>query len=118
MSAFDFLYASHDRPIRSLGAHYKPPATFRHGEDELVAEIEKPENGDGYHVRVYECRMPARFYKVVALAGKNSTNEERAGFSLTTGSGDESADLAGRIALALAQGMLSLHVAHVPEAGS
>jgi hypothetical protein len=104
----DFLYTIHDRPIVALGRRYKPPARFRHGVAELVAELPKQPNSDGYHVRVYESRLPARFYKVVALPSKNSCGEPRPGFTLSTGS--SMTDLVGALTLAVNDGMLDIEV--------
>jgi hypothetical protein len=105
---FGFLYQDDGRGISNIGNNYKPPKTFRHGEWELVADMKKdPENGDGQSVKIFECRMPARFYKIEAGSDVNSVGKKNTPFALSTGSGMEI--LAGEIAKAITQGMLGIH---------
>lgn len=110
MDALDFLYEpTAKRGMLNLGREYQPPEKFRHGEWELVAEMKKdPEDGDGQSVRVFECRMPARFFKLEAAADANSCGEEQQPFVVTTGSGDEMGHLIGELAKAITQGMLGI----------
>lgn len=110
---FGFLYEPRaDDPLRSeLAKHrlaqcYKPPKKFEHGKDTLVVSIPKVENGDGHPVEIWECRMPATFYRVRVLPSKNSCNEAKPGFELSTGSGEEMGRLSVNIALAVSEGML------------
>lgn len=81
---------------------------------ELVADMAKdPEDGDGQSVKVFECRMPARFFKLEAAAGANSCGEEKQPFVITTGSGDEMGHLIGLLAKAITQGMLGIKTPNV-----
>lgn len=108
-----FLYApSSDRDnalASELGERYKPPERFKHGEWTLVATI-AAENEDGLAVEVYECRVPAEFYRIVALP-----SADKSGFSLGTGSGAGVDELVARMALAIADGTLGLDDAEEPD---
>lgn len=98
--------------------YYKPPRTFRHGEWELVATI--PKNGnDGQPVEIWECRLPARFFRLVALPasytykidkrrgpGKRTVTVHRKPGVLSTGSGDERGQLMVDLALEISEGMV------------
>jgi hypothetical protein len=109
---FDFLYEESKRDRESfacLGLLLNPPNRFRHSKWELIAEIpKKPLNGDGQPVKLYEMRLPARFFKLEAVNSATSTGKVKNGFTLTTGSGDEMAKLVGEIALAVSEGMIGL----------
>lgn len=85
-----------------LGAAYRPPLAFAHGDWTLVAAL--PALADGYDVRVYECRMPAVFYRVEALPTPNSSGEPRPGFAFETGTVD--GGLVTGLAKAIAGGMI------------
>lgn len=92
---FSFLYdtdASH--AIKSLGKLYRAPARIE-SEWQLVATV--PKDGDGHTVRVYECRLPATFYKL-----------EVGGFEVSTGSGREMGELIGKLAIEIARGMVEI----------
>ncbi|NBT36090.1 MAG: hypothetical protein EBT03_11260 [Betaproteobacteria bacterium] len=102
---FDSLYGTRDR-ILSLGKAYKPPKTFRHGEWEIIATLKK-KHEDGLDVEVYECRLPARSFKVVVKDGTNSVGNPTKGFTLSTGSGEEMGELCGLIAKAASEGMIA-----------
>jgi hypothetical protein len=81
----------------------------------LVTRLAKASD-DGYDVEVYEIRMPARFYKIVALPGPNGVGRARPGFVLETGS--DMGDLAMTLAHAITEGMLDATVPNVaPEIG-
>lgn len=70
---------------------------------------EFPKNGeDGQPARVLFASMPAKFYRVEALASTNSVGGPVRPFSLQTGSGDEMQELACRIGQAVADGMLGV----------
>lgn len=109
---FAFLYAGERRMCQSLGDDYKPPESFDHGKDTLVASLPKAHaDGDGMAVEVYECRMPATFWRLVAKPTPNSLGEMQPGFEISTGSGgDEMLDLIGRMARLITEGMLSADV--------
>jgi hypothetical protein len=116
----DFLYEpTAKRGILNLGREYRPPEKFRHGEWELVADMKKaPEDGDGQSVKVFECRMPARFFKLEAMADANSMGEAQAPFVVTTGSGDEMAHLIGELAKAVTQGMIGFKTPNAEFSGA
>lgn len=109
---FDSMYQKDDRDSEiflPIAEYFKPPDVFVHGKWHLIAEIPKIEtDGDGQACRIYECRLPSRFFKLEVLQGPNSAGETNAGFCLTTGSGDEMGELIAKIALAIAQGMIGL----------
>lgn len=68
--------------------------------------------GDGQDVKVYENRMPARFYKLQAFDTPNSVGEMNKGFSMSTGSGREAGKLIFAMARAISEGMLGLFEAN------
>lgn len=111
-SMFASLYSGDRRACPSLGDDYKPPETFPHAEDVLVAALPKSrEDSDGYAVEVYECRCPATFWKLVAKPTPNSMGEMQPGFVISTGSGgDEMLDLIGRLARLATEGMIGCDV--------
>lgn len=105
---FESMYDPDDRDREIFGSLYSPPDRFRHGEWEKVAEIAKPEDSDGNPVTIYECRLPARFFKLVAHPSENTIGKPQPGFSLSTGSGDEMGELIVSMAKAIAGGMLDI----------
>lgn len=94
------------KPGDAIMPGYSPRDPFTHGKEVLVAEL--PATPDGYVVRVFETRLPARFYRVEALPTPDSLGRPRPGFEIETGSGHEMGILAGRIALEIANGMLEI----------
>lgn len=108
MNGLDFLYQGNRRNPGALGDAYQPPEVFPHGEAVLVASLPKAhEDSDGLAVDVYECRLPATFWRLVAKPGPNSMGEMQPGFQITTGSGgDEMLDLIGRLARLVTDGMI------------
>lgn len=82
-------------------------AAFEHGKETLIAQYPKPEPGDGQPVDVYCTAMPARFYRIAALASEDSVGEPKPAFSMSTGSGME--ELSHAIAEAIESGMLSMN---------
>jgi hypothetical protein len=95
-----------------LGPLYRPQGNFTHGTDVEVARIPK-QGDDGQDVVIYECRLPAQFYTIVAEAVPERTFPYlgvvpgKPRVSYTTGSGRRTAKLVAEMALALADGMLS-----------
>lgn len=104
---FESLYEVRPEDKAPFGKHWMFPERFSHGEWALVAEYPKT-SGDGYDVRLYECRMPARFYKVEAIPTTNSIGKARPGFAISTGSGKGMLELAIRIAEVAADGMIDM----------
>src|SRR3990172_6778843 len=106
------LYHGHDQRdamiFAPIAQFFRPPKDFQHGEWHLIAEIPK-QGGDGYPARVYECRVPARFFKVEVLDSNDSMGTPKKGFTLSTGSGDEMGVLCVQIALAASRGLIGLH---------
>lgn len=105
---FDALYCYDVRNQRVLnGLDYIGPDTFKHCEWYTVARISSGE-GDGQDVEIQECRMPARFYRLIAHPTPNSVGEMSRGFTLSTGSGDEVGELLVALSKQVAQGMISV----------
>jgi hypothetical protein len=103
-----FLYESTERDrVEVLGDYYRPPKKFVHGEDTKVATIGKRD--DGQTVEVYECRMPATFFKLKVLPDKDYKGHPLEGYEVSTGSGSEMAELAGRLAVAISEGMIGFN---------
>jgi hypothetical protein len=103
---FESLYVSKSM-IKSLGDLYRPPKTFEHGKWELVAKVKKA-GEDGTDAEVYECRLPANSFMVVAKDGTDSAGKPIKGFTLSTGSGDDMGELCGLIAKAASEGMIGV----------
>ena len=113
---FANLYEPDVRDRAIFGDAYCGPTedVFPHGTWVTVARFEKdPQDGDGQPVEVDEMRMPARFFRLRVLGASNSVGERKAGFTLTTGSGDDVAKLIVALAKQVAQGMVGLE----PERG-
>jgi hypothetical protein len=105
MHPFSF-YAPDQRDRDVFGELYDPPAEFDHLEWHRVATLKG--EGDGRDVEIHELRAPARFFRIVAAQSVDSVGRVSPGFTMSTGSGDDMARLAVRIAEAIAQGMLGL----------
>lgn len=106
MSDFlDWMYETDDSD-RALDPAYNAPRKMPYGEWIEVAEFKG--KGDGQDCKVFESRMPARFYKVTAYDTPNSVGKVNVGFSLSTGSGTEMGKLIFAIARAISEGMLGL----------
>lgn len=102
----DWYRGNPDDDPYGLDGAYHPPAWFQPWTWALVAELPKVPDSDGYDVQIYEMRCPPNFYRLVALPTKDSMGQERAGFAMSTGSGEAMARLIGQIAKAIARGML------------
>jgi hypothetical protein len=103
------LYFPDRRDTDIFGDHYKPPKKFQYGKWHRIVTLRKEKRGDGGDAFIFECRMPARFFKVVVPDYENSVGEKKKGFTLQTGSGDEMGKLAMQIAHAASKGMLGLY---------
>lgn len=104
----DFLYLPDDRDRELFGDAYSPPERFEHGNHYPVATYRKEEGGDGQDAVICECRLPARFFRLEVLPDKDSLGNDRPGFALSTGSGDEAGRLMVAIAKAAAEGMVGM----------
>ncbi len=105
----DFLYNGADARDQLIfeGLSYVGPTTFSHGDWHTVATISKsPASGDGQDCEIQECRMPARFFRLLVHPTPDSVGEVKAGWILSTGSGDEVGKLLVSIAKQVSQGML------------
>lgn len=99
----EHLYNGHRYELTALGAAYQPPKRFAHGDWTLVAEI--PAQPDGHPVRVYECRMPARFFRVEALPAMSFDGASKPGWAIETGT--VPGDLVAALALGVAGGTIA-----------
>ena len=105
---FGPLYTPDARDLAIFGEYYVPDAEqFEHGAWRVVARIPKA-GGDGQPVEIDECRMPARFFRIRALAATDGIGQHRAAFALSTGSGDAMGRLMMELGQAIAQGMVGL----------
>jgi hypothetical protein len=95
-----------EEKIKSLGRHYRPRDGVGHDEWLLIADI-PAENSDGISCKVYETRMPARFFKLVVGEALDFMGRPKGGVVISSGSGNEMGELIGQIAIATSQGMLS-----------
>lgn len=109
MSFLDWMYEPDQRDRDIFGEIYNPPHKFRHGKWEEIARLEQPEDSDGNPVTIYECRYPARFFKLVVHPSQNSIGEPSQGYEITTGSGNEMGALAVQLARQIADGMIGFH---------
>jgi hypothetical protein len=105
----DQLYYPDMRDRVLFGDAYVPPARFHHGQWYLVARFEKDEpHSDGQPVRIDEMRLPARAFRLRALASRNSVGEVLPAWSLSTGTGDDMGRLCVEIAKAASEGMIAV----------
>ena len=98
-----------EEKIKSLGRHYRPRGlsrAFDHDEWLLIADI-PAENSDGISCKVYETRMPARFFKLVVGEALDFMGRPKGGVVISSGSGNEMGELIGQLAIATSQGMMS-----------
>lgn len=103
-------YRSSRYDLAALGSAYQPPKQFSRGSWTLVAEL--PAQSDGHAIRVFECRMPARFFRIESLPARSFDGAPKPGFVLETGTME--GDLVAAMAKAIAEGMLALRLAMEP----
>ena len=84
---FPEMYIVRPNERAHFADHWCGPDVLPYGEDVLIAQYVSPEDSDGQSCDVYCCAMPARFYTLKALSGKNSIGEPKKAFTLGTGSG-------------------------------
>lgn len=105
---FADLY-SRENPIASLGNLYRhPKAGFTNGRAALVATVKAPKDSDGQTCKIYESRLPARFFTLKVLPGPNSIGEMKAGYEIRTGSGSGMGELVGILAKSIEMKYLSI----------
>ena len=63
---------------------------------------------DGQPARVDVMRMPAKFYRVSAMAGTDSVGEPKPEYALTTGSGEACRKWAHKTARLISDGMIGI----------
>lgn len=103
----DMFYQHRDSDrIESLGDHYQPQDRFDHSTWVLIASLDAEE--DGAACRVYETRMPARFWKLVVDGRANYMGQRQRPVTAHSGSGKEMGELMGQLAVAVSQGMVTL----------
>ncbi len=107
-SPLDFMYDTFPSDVSLFGENYVISANVDWTDREWhrVAEYPKRTPG-GQSCDIYEVRMPARFYRLVARESTNSAGDVVPGWSLQTGSGDEMAKLMIALAKAANEGMVS-----------
>ncbi len=103
----DELLAPYDEEIAAFNRNWIGPAKYESHKETLVARYDA--EGDGQPVEIYCTAMPARFYTLKALAGKNSIGKLIAPFEFMTGSGGEAAKLIAQMGKAIASGMLGFN---------
>jgi hypothetical protein len=102
------LYDRDERDRAIFGDCYAPSVDhYPHGTWHVVARIQKS-GTDGQSVEIDECRMPARFFRLRALADVNSVGKQVPAFALSTGSGDGMGRLMVALGRAIAEGMVGL----------
>jgi hypothetical protein len=99
----DFMYKT-DEMKKALGDSFCGPNILPHGQEVRIAIFAEDSENDGNGVELYCCAMPAKFYTVKALDGKNSLGKDIKGFSLNTGSSE--LDWAVTTAKMINEGML------------
>ena len=95
----------YEHEMQGLGGEYNPPEQFEYGKDALVAKLKG--EGDGQDVEIYECRLPATFFKIKVLSTPDSLGREQDGYEITTGS--RMHKLTCEIAKAISEGMIEFH---------
>jgi hypothetical protein len=107
----EFLYKMRDEDVKVFGSNFVYASkSLPHGEWVTMARYEKdPSNGDGLTVEIDCMTMPARCYRLRAIDGVDSVGEAKKGFTLSTGSGREMAELMASLAKATAEGMIGAH---------
>ena len=107
MPFLDELNVPYDEELTAFNRQWCGPDKYETHKETLVARYEA--QGDGQPVEIYCTAMPARFYTLKALAGKDSVGEPIAPFEFGTGSGIEMARLVAQMGKAIAAGMLGWH---------
>jgi len=87
------------------GLPYTPPARFAHGIAALVCDLPAVGPDEGAAVKVFETRLPAKFFRLEVAPSPGHP-----GAVLATGSGE--GELALRMAVAFASGMLVFDKVH------
>lgn len=102
----DFMHETSQDERAAFGSHWCGPDQMPHATMVKVATYHKPDGSDGHDCEVWCEAWPARFYSVRAAATVNSVGENKAGFSIGTGSGQHR--WAALTAKLIADGMIGL----------
>ena len=97
-SVFGMLYKGR-RTDYPLGLPYDPPAHFEHGVEALVCDLPAVGPDEGAAVKVFETRLPAKFFRLEV-----APSPCHPGVVLSTGS--DEGELALRMAVAFSEAML------------
>lgn len=103
---FDILYDPYKDAKAVFGDHWCHSGSYEWGKDTFVAFYPKEKGGDGQHVEVYCCALPALFYQIRVIEGWNSLGVPLPAWTLATGS--SMADTAALLAQSISEGMLVL----------
>ena len=107
---FASCYIVRDEDRKLFGKNWCGPEKYEHGKRVLIAKYKKQEKSDGQDVEVYCFAMPATFYIIKALRGKNSINKPQSPYEVSTGAnGTEMTKLAVTIAEQISEGMLGFY---------
>ena len=107
-AVFRSLYGARDYEREVFGDRWCGPDELPHAASTLCAVYPKPaEDSDGQRVEVDVAAWPSRFYRIRALADKNSVGRPVEGVVLSTGSGMH--QLAADLAQAFSEGMIGVH---------
>lgn len=95
-----------DYEVDTFGQQWVGPTKVEKGEWTLVAFYPSNRESDGYDTEVWVNAIPARFWRVVARATKNSGGETRFGFMLQTGTGPDMRKWVADTARLISQGLV------------
>ena len=101
-------YAPYPGEIQLFGDAWCGPSHYEHAREHLIARYMTEEGAEGQTVEIFCTSLPARFYSLRAIEGRNSEGTLFPAFVLVTGSGLEMARLASDMGKAVAAGMLYL----------
>jgi len=111
---FDSLYVPYESERATFGVRWCGPEKYKSWKETRIARFCKNPGSDGQTVDVYCTAAPARFYTLKVRKGRNSVGEKLLAWEFGTGS--SMAELAAKMAEAIAGGMLSLHnIRHEPR---
>lgn len=110
-TSLDFMYNGNDPRDKRIfeGLNYEGPKVFSHGDWHTVAKLEADAESDGQNCEIQECRLPARFFRLLVHPTPNSVGKTQEGWILSTGSGDEGGAAIVRVAKLVVQGMIGWH---------
>lgn len=113
LTKYDFQGTSDMATV--FGKNWCGPENLELYKEVLIAKYEKIKNSDGLAVEVYCTAMPAEFFVIKAIAGKNSIDEPKAGFSIGTGAGSGILSFTVLLAKKINEGMISFEPEKVSQ---